>query len=145
MGPFTDKIPLGFQEKVRVLDTPATRAAGLAGRRGEVWGMISPSATEIPTVGEIDSDCGAFVMFADPEEGFCFPLDLLEFLDFTPGNTLIARGVPKRWTLREDGKWHEAGRILPPNEWAEWLRRRTSNRGWLGRLLGGNAVRKHAA
>lgn len=45
-----------FGDKVRVLTSQATVTAGIAGLEGQVWGLTTPSNTEVEVIGELQPD-----------------------------------------------------------------------------------------
>jgi len=112
-----------FGDNVRVRETPATKAAGIAGRAGNVHGVTQPSVSGVEILGELSGDQAIHVFFEDLKRGYWLDPGLVEFIDHSPGAAIRLQGVPKQWTRSADGEWHESGRWLAPREWWAWIRR----------------------
>jgi hypothetical protein len=112
-----------FGDNVRVQDTPVTKAAGIAGRVGNVHGFTTPSVTGVEILGELKEDYAIHVFFEDLSRGYWLDPGLVEFIHHGPGAAIRLEGVPKQWTRSADGEWHESGRPLAPREWWAWIRR----------------------
>ena len=94
-------------DNVRVRDTPDTRALGLAGLVGQVYGETTPSYTGVPVIGQLNQDYAVNVHFKDRDEEFWFSAESLVFCDFGAGTEITLDGVPKKWTRSETGEWIE--------------------------------------
>jgi len=103
----TDLSPISFGDRARVRKTPATKAAGLAGLVGDVFGETTPSATGIKVVGELKEDHAFNVHFDQREGEFWLNADDLEFVDHAPGTAFILQGIDKTWVRTESGEWQE--------------------------------------
>ncbi len=112
-----------FGDNVRVLETAATRTAGIAGRVGNVQGVTKPSVSGVAILGELSGDQAIHVFFDDLKRGYWLDPSLVEFIDHAPGTGIRLEGVPKQWTRAVDGEWHESRRWLAPREWWAWIRR----------------------
>ena len=100
--------PISFGDNVRVRNTAATRAAGVAGLTGPVYGETTPSVTGVDVIGELTSDYAINVYFEDRDESLWFAPDQLEFVDHGPGSEITIEGVDKKWTRTESGEWEES-------------------------------------
>ena len=106
-----------FGDRVLVLSAPATNAAGIAGQRGVVYGITTPSVTGVTVVGSAALDKALNVFFEESGQNFWLAPQLVEFIDHDPGATMNLKGVPKQWTRDSAGAWIESSRTLPVSEW----------------------------
>lgn len=108
---------IGFGDNVRVRDTDETRAAGIAGVYGSVYGETTPSATAVKVIGSSVED---FALNVQPQEGgaFWIVMDLLDFIDHGAGTEIVVGNV--RAVRRTDGSWDES--VVKPNApwWKFW-------------------------
>jgi hypothetical protein len=88
---------------VRIRITPATEAAGVAGRIGNVAGFTTPSMTGVEVIGEIKDNLAFSVMFNSPQVQLCFASELLEFVDHASG--LEIQIGKTKLIRRADGGW----------------------------------------
>ena len=121
-----DSTPISFGDRVRVRQTPATQAAGLAGLVGEVYGETMPSVTGVEVIGELKEDYAVNVHFEERGGQFWFHPDALEFVDHAPGTAFTLKGVDRTWRRTESGEWEEiSGETRHKSLW-ERLRTRMS-------------------
>jgi hypothetical protein len=80
----SDPTQLSFGDNVSVRDTDLTRARGLAGLRGQVYGVTTPSATGVVVIGESTADIAFNVHFKALDQEFWFAPELLQFIDHGP-------------------------------------------------------------
>ncbi len=99
---------ISFGDNVRVRDTAATRAAGVVGLSGPVYGETTPSVTQVEVIGELTGDYAINVYFEERNESLWFAPDQLEFVDHGAGLELVLHGVDKKWTRTESGEWEES-------------------------------------
>lgn len=99
---------ISFGDNVRIRDTPATQAAGVAGLTGPVHGETTPSVTGVEVIGEPDGDYAIAVHFEERGEALWFAPDLLEFVDHGAGAEITIKGVDRKWTRTESGEWEES-------------------------------------
>ncbi len=99
---------ISFGDNVRVRDTAATRAAGVAGLTGPVYGETTPSVTGVDVIGEVTRDYAINVHFEERGESLWFAPDQLEFVDHGAGTEITLDGVDKKWTRTESGEWQES-------------------------------------
>ena len=92
-------------DNVRIRTMPATQAAGVAGRIGNVAGFTTPSYTGVQVIGEVKDDLAFSVTFRNPDAQLWFAPELLEFVDHAPG--LDVQIGKKRLVRRADGGWYE--------------------------------------
>jgi len=97
-----------FGNNVRVRETPATQAAGVAGLTGPVYGETTPSVTGVDVIGDLNVDYAINVNFEERGESLWFAPELLEFVDHSPGTEITINGVDKKWTRTESGEWEES-------------------------------------
>ena len=100
--------PITFGDNVRVLTTPETEHAGLAGLTAQVCGHTTPSITNVDVIGELNDDFALSVHFDERDESYWFVPELLEFVDHGAGTEITLEGVPKKWTRNPDGTWDES-------------------------------------
>jgi hypothetical protein len=99
---------ISFGDNVRVRSTPETIGRGLAAQTGQVYGVTTPSVTNVEVIGTLtETDCAFNVHFNDRNESFWFAAELLELLDHAPGTEIRLDGVPKKWTRLAAGTWVE--------------------------------------
>jgi hypothetical protein len=99
---------ISFGDKVRIVATPATQAAGVAGRMGTVTGFTTPSVMDVKVVGEVKDDFAFSVTFENPNAQAWFAPELLELVDHAPGQDIQIG--QKRWVRRPDGGWEETSK-----------------------------------
>jgi hypothetical protein len=100
-------MPARLGDAVRIVSTPETERAGVAGLVGSVCGETKPSASGVSVIGGAADDFALEVHFEERKESHWFPLELVQFVDQEGG----ARGPVRK----ETGKWHE--RDLPRSLW----------------------------
>ncbi len=96
-----------FGDNVRIVSTPVTQQAGVAGLLGHVFGETKPSASGVIVIGDARDDFALNVAFEGRKETYWFTLDLVEFVDHSPGSTIRLDGVPKEWVREKTGEWRE--------------------------------------
>jgi hypothetical protein len=94
-----------FGDKVRILFTNATEAAGVAGQTGIVHGETTPSVTGVEVIGNASEDYAIAVMIDGRDEALWFTKDLFEFVDHQAGTTIGIAG--RRFVRDERGEWRE--------------------------------------
>ena len=99
---------ISFGDNVRVRDTAATQAAGVAGLTGPVYGETTPSTTEVDVIGEVTNDYAINVHFEERGESLWFAPELLELVDHGAGAEITIDGVDKKWTRTESGEWEKS-------------------------------------
>ena len=109
---------ISFGDNVRVVSTPETDAAGVAGCIGQVYGETTPSVTGVPVVGASTQDHAINVHFEGRSDTLWFAPELLEFVDHAAGTEIRLDGVPKKWTRSASGEWIEAPQKRP--WWRFW-------------------------
>jgi hypothetical protein len=118
-----DSTPISFGDRVRVRETPATQAAGLAGLVGDVYGETTPSVTGIKVIGELQEDYAMNVHFEERQGEFWFNPDDLELVDHAPGTAFALKGMDKAWVRMESGEWVEtAGETKHKSLWQRLAR-----------------------
>lgn len=113
--------PISFGDNVRVRDTAATRAAGVANLTGSVFGETTPSVTGVEVIGEVTHDYAINVHFEQRGESLWFAPDQLEFMDHGAGAEITLKGVDKKWTRTESGEWEESPQGLSVKSFWERL------------------------
>ena len=96
---------ISFGDNVQVCDVVITRDLGLAGLKGEVFGVTTPSVTAVEVIGTLTADVAINVHFPSLDKNFWFAPELLEFLDHGVG-TVITIGTHKL-VRQSDGSWFE--------------------------------------
>jgi hypothetical protein len=99
------KMEISFGDQVRFRDVPRTRALGLAGRVGQVFGQTTPSVSGVEVVGPADADYAICVALEDNVEPRWFSPQLLESVDHAPGTTASLGG--KHFVRTAAGEWIE--------------------------------------
>lgn len=106
-------MPARLGDAVRIVSTPETERAGLAGLVGNVLGETKPSASGVPVIGGAADDFALEVRFEERKESRWFSLELVQFVNREAG--------AKGWVRKETGKWQE--RDLPRSLWRRFLAR----------------------
>jgi hypothetical protein len=114
-------MPARFGDRVRIVSTPATVDAGVAGLVGSVFGETKPSASGVAVIGGAADDFALNVYFDERKESRWFTLELVEFLNLDAGTTFRLDGVPKKWVRQETGEWQE--KDVPLSPWQRFLAR----------------------
>jgi len=96
-----------FGDKVRILVTEETEAAGIAGLCGQVYGETTPSLMDVEVIGRPTSDFALNVYLTERGEAYWLAPELIEFVDHAPGTEISLEGVPKKWIREESGEWRE--------------------------------------
>ena len=96
-----------FGDTVLVLSAPETEAVGIAGKKGRVYGLTTPSNTGVEVVGTLRRDHAINVFFEDLDRSVWLPQELLECVDHGAGTVISLDGVNERWVRRDDGSWAE--------------------------------------
>jgi hypothetical protein len=109
-----------FGDNVRVRSTPETESLGIAGLCGSVYGVTTPSVTNVVVVGGAPEDVTLNVVIEGRPSGLWLNPTLVEFIDHAPGTEITLDGVPKRWTRTEDGGWYEEQRGAAKRWWEFW-------------------------
>jgi hypothetical protein len=109
---------IGFGDNVRVRPTPETKALGVAGQVGQVYGETTPSITGVVVVGQPVGDCALNVHFDGRTDTLWFAPELLELVDHAAGTEIRLEGVPKTWTRCSSGEWIESSQKKP--WWRFW-------------------------
>jgi hypothetical protein len=110
-------VDITFGDRVRVRSTSETKAAGVAGLRGQVYGETTPSVTGVEIIGTSEHDCAINVRFADLNQEHWFAPHLLEFVDHGPGTEIRLDGVDKRWVRSAQGEWVEESTTKAKRPW----------------------------
>lgn len=100
-----EKIAISFGDTVRVIETPSTVEAGVAGLAGSVSGETTPSVTNVDVIGELEEDFAFNVYFEEKQLGYWFDPGLLEFVDHAAGTEITLDGVDKKWVRTDTGEW----------------------------------------
>ena len=111
----------GFGELVRIVSTPETERAGIAGLVGHVRGETQPSASGVEVIGRagIADD---FALRVQPEgrgDSHWLTLDLIEFID--PRSAAPSPGSPEPRSRPKTEEWQE--KDLPSSVWKRFLAR----------------------
>jgi hypothetical protein len=96
---------ISFGDTVRIRTTIETERLGLAGKTGMVYGWTTPSDTCVQVIGSLAGDRALAVKLEGQNDSLWFDLDLVEFVDHTPGTT--ARVGSKGFKRNADGEWIE--------------------------------------
>ncbi|MBC6981524.1 hypothetical protein [Caulobacter sp. 17J80-11] len=99
---------VSFGDTVMIREAAETKALGIAGKTGTVYGYTTPSVTGVEVVGVAEDDYAVNVHLDDLGEGYWLSEQLVEFLDHGAGMTVSVAGVDRAWVRLEDGGWAEA-------------------------------------
>lgn len=115
-------VEIAFGDTVRVLASSATEAAGIAGRVGQVYGVTTPSHTDVSVLGSLSRDHAINVYFEDSGADYWLPEESVELLDHAPGTTITLDGIDKAWVRQADGSWAETRpeRQMKAPWWRRW-------------------------
>jgi hypothetical protein len=100
---------IGFGDTVLIRITAETERLGLAGRTGLVYGLTTPSVTNVQVIGNVANDRALAVKLEGEDGPLWFDPDLVEFVDHAPG-TAITVGS-RSFTRGANGEWIEEARI----------------------------------
>ena len=81
-----------FGDNVEVCNVVTTRDLALAGLKGAVFGVTTPSVTGVEVIGTLIADVAINISFPSLDKDFWFAPELLEFLDHGAG-TVITIGT----------------------------------------------------
>jgi hypothetical protein len=112
-----EPVDITFGDRVRVLCTSETEAAGVAGLQGQVHGVTTPSVTGVEIIGTPDEDAALNVHFESLNQAHWFAPHLLELVDHGPGTELRLEGVDVKWVRSADGAWIEESTAQPKRPW----------------------------
>jgi hypothetical protein len=94
---------IDFGDRVRVLTSPETLAAGIAGREGETYGFTTPEYAEVNVIGGF-LDGQALYLSLDPSDmNVWIRPDLVELVHRNPGVEVMLDGM--RLVRQPDGSW----------------------------------------
>jgi len=82
-------------------------ALGLSGLEGDIYGITTPSVTNVAVIGSKVEDIALNVFFSDKKGEYWFSEDQLEFLHHSPGAEIKLDGVDKKWIRSSSGAWIE--------------------------------------
>ena len=95
-----------FGDNVRIRRSPETKAAGIAGRVGQIYGHTTPSVAGVAVIGEHRIDYALNVYIEGRGETHWLVEELLEFVDHGAGTTMkVGDSV---YVRRADGEWEPA-------------------------------------
>lgn len=112
-------MPVSFGDKVRVLSSPATDAAGISGLAGCIYGESVPSSSGVVVLGKLAADYAVNVFIEERQEGFWLDPSLVEFADHGAGAEITIQGSPVKLVRQTDGSWSESGSTRKP-WWRFW-------------------------
>lgn len=107
---------ISFGDNVRVRSEPEMVKLGLAGLRGSVYGMTTPSKTGIEVIGSPQADYAVNVHLDDLGKTFWMAPELLEFIDHAPSLEVTIAG--KKMVRAANGEWREQSLTAP--WWKFW-------------------------
>jgi hypothetical protein len=123
---------IGFGDQVRIVESPETAAAGVAGLTGPVWGFSVPSSSGVEVIGERGEDFAYNVAIEERDDAVWLAPHLVEIVEGVPrGSVSLSRG--KR-TVRFRGAriaLHPRIRLADDDEWLPLESRRERLAGWL--------------
>jgi hypothetical protein len=94
---------ISFGDNVRIRSTPETAIIGVNDRVGQVYGLTTPSITEVEVIGHSVQDIAINVYFEERSEAFWFAPELVEFVDHASGTTIE---IDQSKAVRKpDGSW----------------------------------------
>ena len=106
--------PITMGDRVRVLVTPETEAAGVASLEGFVDGQTIPGTSEEgPIVGSLLEDYAVSVFFPERDEQVWFAEQLLVYAGDAPGGEVWLDGRVRGWRRRDDGSWEAIAVVAP--------------------------------
>jgi hypothetical protein len=123
-----------FGDRVRIKEAPETRASGVAGLEGDVYGFTTPSVTAIEVVGGAPDDCAINVNVEPTGGSMWFRPDLLELIHHNTGLEVLVGNV--RSIRQTDGSWLEVGSSNTGRDTKAGSRRSSAFGGWLRRPAG---------
>ena len=94
---------LTMGDNVRMRDTELTRALGIAGKSGTIYGETKPSTSGVEVVGDLSEDFAVAVNFEDLGS-LWFPAEQVEFVDHSPGTNIRIGDL--EYIRDAEGRWH---------------------------------------
>jgi hypothetical protein len=112
-----------FGDRVRAIEHPDTRAAGIVGRTGVVHGYTTPSHGYLtdPIIGRPVDDVAIAVAFGDELGVLWIVPELIELVDHGAGTTMTIGG--EGFVRLADGTWQTTERTGPGSRLLARLRR----------------------
>lgn len=112
-----------FGDRVRILESPETLSAGVAGLEGEVYGFTTPSSTGVYVIGGAPDDHALNVNLESMDEAFWFRPDLVELLHHNAGFEIRVADV--KAIRQADGSWIETTLASPTmfERFSSWLKK----------------------
>jgi hypothetical protein len=111
----------GFGDLVRIVSTPETERAGIAGLLGRVRGETQPSASGVAVIGRVGvaDDFALQVQLDGRSESHWVTLDLVEFID--PRSAAQSPGSEEPRARPKTEEWQK--KDLPSSGWQRFLAR----------------------
>jgi hypothetical protein len=111
----------GFGDLVRIVSTPETERAGIAGLVGRVRGETQPSASGVEAIRRVGvaDDFALQVQLDGRSESHWLTLDLVEFID--PRSAVQSPGSSTPRSRPKTEEWQE--KDLPSSRWQRFLAR----------------------
>jgi len=110
---------ISFGDNVQILSSPATDAAGIAGRAGTIYGETVPSVSGVSALGELAEDYAVNVFVEELKQDFWLDPSLVEFVDHSAGTEITIKGSPYKSVRQSDGSWLEVSAVRKP-WWRFW-------------------------
>ncbi len=106
-----------FGDRVRIKESAETSAAGIAGVEGDIYGMTTPSVTNVEVIGGAPEDCALNISIESLKKTFWVRPDLVEVLHHNAGMEMVVGNI--RAVRLADGSWIES-EIMPcePGPWS---------------------------
>jgi hypothetical protein len=112
-----------FGDLVRIVSTPETERAGLAGLVGRVRSETQPSVSGVEVIGAVADDFALQVDFDDPKGSRWLTLELVEFVDPKQKQSQRSGSTtpPQERVRPKTEEWQE--KDLPSSRWQRFVAR----------------------
>lgn len=101
-----------FGDRVRILESPETIAAGVAGMEGSIYGWTTPSLSGVSVVGGAPDDYALNVNISLTGQNLWFRPDLVELLHHNAGFEIVVKN--KKAIRQANDSWVEMENDLDP-------------------------------
>lgn len=107
-----------FGDNVKILSSQETDELGLSGRKGQVYGVTTPSVTGVVVIGQTEEDYALNVFIEEMNQDFWIAPKLLEFVDHGEGTEIVVGNL--RAVRKADGSWDETILKIDKKWWQFW-------------------------
>jgi hypothetical protein len=115
---YEKKMTVTFGDNVKILSSRETDELGLSGKKGQVYGETTPSATGVIVIGQTEDDYALNVFIEEMDQDFWIAPKLLELIDHGEGTEIVVGNL--RAVRKADGSWDETVLKVDKKWWQFW-------------------------